>query len=340
MENRSSIFSSKKFPTTMSVVLILYIVAEILTRLIFRPQVVPEAIYTKYSPFYDYGFSEDMPLFYENGDKLVLYPTPYLAFWKQEMDSRKPGDVFRIFTIGSSVSRGDLNVNYSSFLEKYLNETGEQKNFEVINCSATGIGSARMVLIFQKILKYKPDLVIFHLHGSNEFEDERDFAEAQKLKSSKEGIIRKSWFFCVAKKYADEKIFKKFKAKENVDAETYARWFVPGKRNEWMEMLRQNTGKIVDIAEKNDLPVVFVNRVFRNEEQTVFEDQETIELNAITQEFQQENVTIIDTPHLFMETFGPHANQDQIFLDTVHLKSSGHRIIAEEILKVVKSRRS
>ncbi len=338
MENRSSIFSFKNLPTTMTVVFTLYVVAELATRLIFRPHLVPEEIYTKYSPFYDYGFSEDMPLFYEKDDVLVLYPTPYLAFWKQEMQAKKTADVCRIFTIGSSVSRGELNVNYSSFLEQYLNETSVQQKFEVINCSATGIGSARMLLIFQKILKYEPDLVIFHLHGSNEFEDERDFAEAQKLKSSHEAIIRKSWFFCVAKKFADENIFKKFKTKKEIDAETYARWFVPGKRDEWVETLRQNTGKIVNIAEKKQIPVVFVNRVFRNEKQTVFEDQETVELNSITREFSQENVSIIDTPQLFIKTFGPKANQDQIFLDTVHLKSPGHRIIANEIVKVVKSR--
>ena len=165
MESRSSIFNSNKFPAALVIVCLLFILSEMITRLIFKPYIVPENIYTKFSPKYDYGFSEEMPLFYEQDGTLVLYPTPYLAFWKQEMPAEKPENEFRIFTIGCSVSRGELNVNYSTYLQQYLNEAPGERNFRVINCSATGIGSARMKLIFRKILKYQPDLVIVHPHG-------------------------------------------------------------------------------------------------------------------------------------------------------------------------------
>jgi len=331
----SSIFNSKKIPDTGIIVIFIFFVLELLTRVVFRPQYIAEEFYAKYSPHYDYGFDEQMPIFYEEDGKLILYSTSYLEFWKQSMPRKKMPGKQRIFTIGSSVSRGDFQANYSYYLEQYLNEDQDGK-YEVVNCSATGIGSSRILLIFKKILKYEPDMVIFHLHGSNEFEDQRDLAEATRLKSSYEGIIRQSRFFCVFKKMIDEQILNAVKPKETIDAETYERWFVAGKRDEWYNTLCANTAEIVQIAKEKSVPIVFVNRVYRSDSLAGYEDEESLKFNAIAKKFTQQHVNLIDTPELFTSYFGDQAEKEAIFLDTVHLKPIGHQVIARKLTEIIK----
>jgi len=334
--NRSSIFNSDKIPYSIILLICIFAGLEFFTRIIFRPQVVSEDIYTKYSPKYDYGFDEDETLFYRSGDQLVLYPTPYLTFWRQKMDLQKSPDEFRVFTIGSSVSRGDdLNLNYSYYLEQYLNSEIHSKRFKVINCSATGIGSSRILLIFKKVLAYEPDLVIFHLHGSNEFEDERDLAEANRLKSSYEGIIRKSWLFCVFKKYMEKNVFEKFEQKAEIEPEAFAKWFVPGKREKWLQDLEDNTAKIINTAEEQQVPVIFVNRVFNVDSLEHYEDPESQVINSITKQHLKQNIFIIDTPDLFLSYFGPQIKKDSIFSDTVHWRPVAHQFIAKKIIGIL-----
>ena len=89
MANRLSIFNSNKFPYSLIILIFTFLVLEGLTRLVFRPQFIKESIYTKYSPKYDYGFDNNEPLFYKQDNKLILYPTPYLSFWKQELPAAR-----------------------------------------------------------------------------------------------------------------------------------------------------------------------------------------------------------------------------------------------------------
>lgn len=334
----SSIFNSNNFPISLVYLLIVFTILEIITRIVFVPQNIPEEIYTKYSPKYDYGFDEEEALFYQQGKKYVLYPTPYLDFWKKEISASKPDNQFRIFTIGSSVSRADFHGSYSYFLEKYLNSTAHNANFEVINCSATGIGSSRILSLFQKSLTYDPDFVIIHLHGSNEFEDERDLKEAQKLGDSYEGIIRKSWFFCVLKKFVDENVFRKMQLVEDeIDPETYARWFIPGKRDEWFNTLSSNTTQIVKLAGENSIPILFVNRVFNSDTLATFEDEESVKFNSITKQIDQKNVFMLDTPELFLSRYGKQTERDSIFIDTVHWTPETHEFIAKQIAQILEN---
>lgn len=314
----------------------LFAILEICTRLFFTPLLVPQETYTRYYPSYDYGYSKTDALFFQQDNRLKLNSTEYLDFWPDEISAEKNAENFRIFTIGSSVSRGDFHQNYSDYLEQYLNGTANRKNFEVINCSATGIGSSRIRLLFEKVLEYQPDVVVFHLHGSNEFEDERDLKEATRLQSSYEGIIRKSQFFCLVKKYIDKNIFARLTKKDDaIPAETYQRWFVDGKRAEWRETLAENTAAIVRMADDANLPIILINRVVRADSLPGFADDETLDFNAINDDISSPNVLVLDTPALFEKHFGTDAEKGSIFFDPVHWQAPAHQLIARDLIALL-----
>lgn len=339
MAKHLSIFNSKKVPGSLIIILVMFILFELTARLFFRPQFIPENIYIRYSPQYDYGYDTESPLFYQRDSSLILYSTSYLKFWQQEMPVQRKDNEFRIFTIGCSVSRGDYNSHYSYYLQKLLNEDNKQheyNQFNVVNCSASGIGSSRILLIFKKILKYKPDFVILHPDGTNEFEDERDLNEALKVNSSYQGYITKSWFFCILKKYVDRKVLDKFKPKEEIPAETYARWFVQGKREEWLKTLQKNMTEMVAIAQQNNIPILFVGRAFNADTLDVFEDAETRLINNTIKSYARENVYVLDSPDLLLEHFGHRFKKDDLFMDTVHWLPKVHQLVAHTILDTLR----
>ena len=315
--------NSRVKPTAVLIAAGLFVMLEICTRLFFTPLHVPRETYTRYYPKYDYGYSKTDALFFQQNNRLRLYSTEYLDFWPDEIPAEKSSGTFRIFTIGSSVSRGDYEQNYSDYLEQYLNAAASGENFEVINCSATGIGSSRIRLLFEKALEYEPDLIVFHLHGSNEFEDERDLKEAVRLKSSYEGVIRKSRFFCLLKKYMDKNIFVRMVEKdEAIPEETYQRWFVDGKRAEWRRTLAENTAAIVRVANEKNLPIILMNRVVRADSLPGYADDETRDFNAINAGIAGANVLVVDTPALFEKHFGLNADKARSSSGSISLSGS------------------
>ena len=339
MAEHLSIFNSKKIPYSIIILIVIFSTFELVTRIVFRPHILPEEIYAEYSPNYDYGYDEKAPLFYKENDHLVLYSTSYLKFWRKEIPLIKSDNEFRLFVIGCSVSRGDYNSQYSFYMEQFLNENSGMNKFRVINCSATGIGSSRMLLILKKILSHQPDFIILHPDGTNEFEDERDLKEAQEVKASYQGIITKSWFFCVLKKYVDNNLLDKFKPQPEILPETYARWFVPGKRQEWLKTLITNITEMVNISKQNKTPIMFVSRAFNCDSLSVYENEETIALNNVLESFVQKDVYEIDTPSIFLSHFGPRFDKKEIFLDTVHWKPVAHKVIARKIIDVLKQKK-
>ncbi len=177
---------------------------------------------------------------------------------------------------------------------------------------------------------------MFHLHGSNEFEDERDLKEAVRLKSSYEGVIRKSRFFCLLKKYMDKNIFVRMVEKdEAIPEETYQRWFVDGKRAEWRRTLAENTAAIVRVANEKKLPIILMNRVVRADSLPGYADDETRDFNAINADIAGANVLVVDTPALFEKHFGLNADKARIFLDPVHWKPMAHQLIARDLVQLM-----
>ena len=85
--------------------------------------------------------------------------------------AEKPGNVFRIFVMGSSTVYGfpyERNLMFSRILHKQLEDAYTDKKIEVVNTSITAINSFTLLDFTDQILKYKPDAVMIYA-GHNEF---------------------------------------------------------------------------------------------------------------------------------------------------------------------------
>ena len=71
----------------------------------------------------------------------------------------------------------------------------------MVNLSAVGIGVERQRLRLEEALGYEPDLVILHVHGSNEYEDYRDHLYLENLHRGLGGLVLQSRFAVLAKKF-------------------------------------------------------------------------------------------------------------------------------------------
>ena len=68
------------------------------------------------------------------------------------------------------------------------------RSVRVVNLSAVGIGAERQRLRLEEALGYEPDLVILHVHGSNEYEDYRDHLYLENLHRGLGGLVLQSRF--------------------------------------------------------------------------------------------------------------------------------------------------
>ena len=84
---------------------------------------------------------------------------------------QKPGNVFRIYIIGESTSKGFPYSRTESFpyqLEQMLNNAKTQYRFEVINFSMDATNSHIGLDIVKELIRYPPDMAIIY-YGHNEF---------------------------------------------------------------------------------------------------------------------------------------------------------------------------
>jgi hypothetical protein len=88
------------------------------------------------------------------------------GFVGPEFETKKGKDIYRIIVVGSSTAGGVWMDGTESFTKK-LQKICDEKEYkvEVINCAIDGLGRGKFLinLIKTKIVKYKPDLVLFQL---------------------------------------------------------------------------------------------------------------------------------------------------------------------------------
>jgi len=195
-----SISSFKQIPWGVLWMLLFFVLAEVGTRLLWHPSVVGERVYCRFDTSYNYGYIDDQPHWFEKGDEVVFYPTQYLNYRKQKLAAKKDSTEKRAFVLGGSVSRGAVGSNYSFFLESILNVEMGDGGWTILNLSADGAGSTRMLLLLNRVFQFEPDLIIVHVHGSNEYEDERDERYRQSVNSGVNKLLFHSHFFVLLKK--------------------------------------------------------------------------------------------------------------------------------------------
>lgn len=94
-----------------------------------------------------------------------------LGIVEKEIELIKPKNTFRIITIGDSFTEGDgagYEDSYPRNLERILNKNSDTINYEIINAGVCGSDIFYMnKLLEDKLLKYKPDAIIYLLNQSD-----------------------------------------------------------------------------------------------------------------------------------------------------------------------------
>ena len=132
------------------------------------------------------GFGNDISLLLnkEIGNKKYLMANPHFcskyfpnytasmpAIVSQLFVGQKPDNVFRIYIIGESTSKGFPYSRSESFpyqLEQMLNNAKTQYRFEIINFSMAATNSHIGLDVVKELTRYPPDLAIIY-YGHNEF---------------------------------------------------------------------------------------------------------------------------------------------------------------------------
>lgn len=328
MDRPSSTFSSERGPWGALSAIALLALAETVFRIAFVPPVAGGA-HSKYYPAYDYGFA-GTPVCWHVRDKLSCAPTPYLDVHPQSVPFAKRRGELRVFTIGASVSRGERRGSYSAALEGLLQKAHPDRPIRFLNLSADGIGSTRQLLLWREALAQKPDLLILHVHGSNEYEDERDRAYVASLHRGLGGLALRSRLVVALKRaYADAtRLASPVKpAAEMPDEATQTQ--DPEVRRRWLATLDANVGEMLALAAAARVPVILVGRAERGEELSAY----GADVNALLAGKAGPSVRYFDTEAAF-SAMSPAA-REALFKDSVHWKVAGHQAIADRLAPLV-----
>jgi len=133
-------------------------------------EVVLNLINFDYYPM-DIGFNitEDYKMFEIKDNYYVTKEEKIdFIFRAQKIIVEKPENEFRIFIFGGS---SIYNLDDFNNLKNKLQKTNDNKKIKIINVGARAYGTDRLLLHFQEILGYEPDLIIIY-SGHNEFSEE------------------------------------------------------------------------------------------------------------------------------------------------------------------------
>jgi tetratricopeptide (TPR) repeat protein len=98
--------------------------------------------------------------------------------------AQKDADVFRIFCLGGSTTRGDFSDNrFPDLLSEMLSQSGVGKKVEVFNLGITTFNSYQVADFVEEIVDYAPDLLIIYM-GHNEIYGPLGVASSSQISSS------------------------------------------------------------------------------------------------------------------------------------------------------------
>lgn len=285
---------------------------------------------------FEYGYS---PLagFVEDGDTLHLIRAGGRRFFPQTYPLAKSPGTLRIMVIGDSVPRGpNLKAAYANQLREDLE--AKKIRAEVWNMSVPGFGVRRCSLVFQQALHYHPDLVIYHLNDSNEYEDEREYRRAQEFRSwhprnwfMKSILLRRLYELNLEEFYwrlLPEEMRLRFSASDK-DAE------IAASMNEdqvalWNERVKRYSLNLVQTAQKNKVPVLIVAQAHCLGQKPRLRLESSWLDSFADQELASAGAKVVK-----MSDALKGADMEAMFADVSHLKPLGHQRLAEKLVKPV-----
>lgn len=235
----------------------------------------------------------------------------------REYDIPKPANVIRILVLGDSITLGwgvSYNDTYPKVLESLLNN-GSRK-IEVINTGVGNYNTVSELLALKKFMDLDPDMIILGFYIN----------DLEKLDTpSKIGYVIKSNSYTYAFLY-DKVVntyYNVFNDYKNFYSELY-------KEGPLKDTANSALIEMIEIANNKSIPFVLVNIP----ELHNLESNEFPEVQEFLQDIVKEHPEVVYID-LFDSFKGEEPTTLWVSLEDSHPNAKGHKIIAQEIYKVV-----
>jgi len=310
----------------------LLVAIELLIRTFWIHPIVPDNVYSSLTPYYDYGFEvhDDLIDISSNGHVEVYYNRNFNIF-RQAAELNKASSIYEFF--GSSVSHGEKNKNYPYFIQQLLTE--KKENVNVLNFSADGVGARRINKILASSHQVKPGIVFYHPHGSNEYEDERDFKQYKALEEKFSSFLLKSQLISLTKRAID--LFSKFiKTPVDGNSEIIASKDIKNIER-WNKTLAQSVEQFINDPWLKDIPIIIVSRVERNLGSTGYSNKTVKDINNILLDKMAncDHCFYFNTVKLFEQKGDSDTTKHKLFVDNSHYTHEGHKLLADGLFNFI-----
>jgi len=286
-----------------------------------------------------FGYGENTG-FLTGKDSVELRRAAGRSLWAQKFPLHKPDGTRRIVVVGDSVLRGGSEAgSLSGKLRERLAACGVTA--EVWNLSSPGYGSRRKQLVVRKALEFQPDLVIYHVNYTTEYEDEREWQR----KLSHASLHPRLWpeklpLIGRIKLSKTEKVLWKWLPAEvrnargtqeeaaDPDAEREA---IQSKQDAayWMPRMLGQLQESVAMIRHADVPLLLLSRA------DLSPDRASIGDAGLHQQLEQfgsdKKIRVLSTK----EVFGRLPAFQNLFIDTSHWIPAGHAAMAVAMMPAI-----
>lgn len=287
---------------------------------------------------FDYGYHPTAG-FQEVDGKVNLKRTGGRRFFPQSFQKERPKDVYRVMVVGDSVARGtSVNESYTGYLQKELLAAGIKA--ECLNLGLPGFGARRKDLVVQQVLKYQPSLVILHVGTTNEYEDEREWGKKESFNSPhpKNWLMRslamRQLYGIKTEKVDGQLLPQEVRAigsAQDAMTEQIASKD-PEKQRQWTQFVEATTRESIKRLQDAGIPTLIVTQVnFEISDQQVTLDDRSI--STWSGDLASDKVLLLPMKSVF--------TPDQartLFMDSAHVLTEGHRLIAKSLASLLKEK--
>jgi lysophospholipase L1-like esterase len=296
---------------------------ELAARWFWTPEYIEPELYAKTDASFGYGFEYLHPPCEPDGELLRCRPTQYRKIPEQTFDLSKRADAVRVFTFGGSHAQG--SNAYTQMLGQVLARECPAIHWEAINFAVEGQGSRRARLAAAEHARYAPDLLIVDFGGTNEYEDERDFAYREGLHEGVWSVVLRSHAVVLARKLLMKRLPLATVASAGTEREASED---PANQKRWRESMLTNYQALIDDAHAQGQTVVLVGRASLAPHEP--NSRERADYAVFEQLAAQPNVVSLDT-HALFQALDTEARARLFRDDGNHYSRAGHQRIADAL---------
>ena len=337
VDRNSFTFNSRKLPYVVMWSLLFFVAIEIATRLLWSPTVIGERLYGSFLPDYNYGYDFGSQLVTSRDNKLVFYRTQYCGIREQYLEIDKREKECRIFVFGNAATRGLKNNNFPAFLEDLINSSISEKICTVTNFSAFGYGSTRLLLMLEKVIPHRPDLVILDIDGRDEYTDELYHDCRDRLYTGLNKLLFMSRFIVVSKKIYADKIGSNNSGPGNNPTVSDFEKAVKNiaNRKKWNYVIDGNFSEMVEIAVRHKISVLIMGSAQKNKNNR-YENKWMASINQVKEKYSlADDVFYFDTAETISGDLSIKDKGSLFEHGASCFTKQGHKVIAKGLAEYI-----